>query len=144
VAAPSALFSTVPERDFAGFGMGDALNAKAVVDFFGFKKAEVSKIAQVSPSSVRWDDAIPQKVSERLQEIASIVNLVAGIFEGDIQKTVLWFRAPNPLLGDVSPRDMIRLGRYDKLRKFIISAIAESARSPSPPRKKATGAKAKG
>jgi hypothetical protein len=31
------------------------------------------------------------------------------------------------MLGDVSPRDMIRLGRFDRLRRFIISAMAERA-----------------
>ena len=30
-----------------------------------------------------------------------------------------------PLLDDVSPRDMIRLGRYERLRKFIIHAMTE-------------------
>lgn len=42
---------------------------------------------------------------------------------GDTDKTIVWFKAKNPLLGDVSPRDMIRLGRYARLRRFIISAM---------------------
>ena len=29
------------------------------------------------------------------------------------------------MLGDVSPRDMIRLGRYERLRKFIINAMID-------------------
>ena len=32
-------------------------------------------------------------------------------------------RQSNPLLGDISPRDMIRLGRFERLRKFIINAV---------------------
>jgi len=36
-------------------------------------------------------------------------------------------RAQNPLLGDVSPRDMIRLGRHDRLRRFIINAMMSKA-----------------
>jgi hypothetical protein len=51
--------------------------------------------------------------------------MVAQAFDGDIDKTVSWFRARNPLLGDVSPKDMIRLGRYERLRKFIINAMTE-------------------
>jgi len=39
----------------------------------------------------------------------------------------LWFRLPNPLLGDVSPRDMIRYGRYAKLQEFVMDALAENA-----------------
>ena len=72
---------------------------------------------------------------ERLEELAQTINMVAGVFAGDVNKTVAWFKARNPLLGDVSPRDMIRLGRYEKLRKFIINAMLESrgaARPTSP------------
>jgi hypothetical protein len=31
----------------------------------------------------------------------------------------------------VSPRDMIRLGRYERLRKFIINAMMERISQPS-------------
>jgi hypothetical protein len=47
---------------------------------------------------------------------------VAGYFEGDIEKTALWFRTPNPMLGNISPRDMIRFGRYKRLLKFVTEA----------------------
>ena len=50
-----------------------------------------------------------------------------GFFEGDVAKTALWFRLPNPLLGDVSPRDMIRYGRYARLQEFVVEALAENA-----------------
>ena len=84
-------------------------------------------MAQVAESSVRYDQEIPRKVRDRLEEIASIINMVAEVFEGDPAKTALWFKTSNPMLGDVSPRDMIRLGRYDKLRKFIVGARMEHA-----------------
>jgi len=87
------------------------------------KKADVGRIAAVAESSVRWDDNIPEAVLVRMEEIASTINLVAKQFSGDPEKTVAWFRARNPLLGDVSPRDMIRLGRYDRLRRFVIQAM---------------------
>lgn len=136
---PAPLFANVPSRDFMHFGEGATFNAKAVAEVLGLKKQEISKISQVAQSSVRFDDAIPLKVRERLEEIGSVVNLVAGIFDGDAAKTVLWFKSVNPLLGEVAPRDMIRLGRYDKLRKFIVSAIAEQTRS-LPTGKTRTGA----
>ena len=50
--------------------------------------------------------------------------MVAKVFDGDVEKTAVWFRARNPMLGDVSPRDMIRLGRFERLRKFIITAMS--------------------
>ena len=40
-------------------------------------------------------------------------------------KTKLWFQTPNPMLGNVSPRDMIRLGRYNKLVRFVTQAMEE-------------------
>jgi hypothetical protein len=116
------LFETVPE-DFLQFGHGKTFDAKKAAQFLSLKKADVSRIAAVAESSVRWDDNIPEAVQVRMEEIASTINLVARQFSGDPEKTVAWFRARNPLLGDITPRDMIRLGRYDRLRRFIIQAM---------------------
>ena len=49
-------------------------------------------------------------------ELEQLCEQVVGFFEGDVNRAALWFRLPNPLLGDVSPRDMIRYGRYAKLQ----------------------------
>lgn len=116
------LFDTVPQ-DLLQFGHGTNFDAKKTAQFLSLKKADVGRIASVSESSVRWDNNIPEAVLIRMEEIASTINLVAQQFSGDPEKTVAWFRARNPLLGDVSPRDMIRLGRYDRLRRFIIQAM---------------------
>ena len=62
---------------------------------------------------------------DRIQEWAVALNLVAQFFR-DEQKTVLWFKTPNPLLGDIAPRDMIRIGRFKKLRQFILQALSEN------------------
>ena len=107
------------------FGRGASFDAKRVQSLLNLKKEDVSRIASVSVKSVRYDDAIPEQVRERLEEIASTINMVAQTFGGDQEKTVSWFRSKNPVLGDVSPRDMIRLGRYDRLRKFIINAMMQ-------------------
>jgi hypothetical protein len=48
--------------------------------------------------------------------------------KGDVRKTVLWLTLPNPMLGNVSPRDMIRFGRYKRLSKFIANALSENRR----------------
>jgi len=74
-------------------------------------------------SAVRYDGHIPDQVRVRLEEIAATINLVAKQFDGDAAKTASWFKARNPLLGDVSPRDMIRFGRYQRLRSFIIQTM---------------------
>ena len=116
------LFDTVPE-DLLHFGHGKTFDAKKAAQFLSLKKSDVGRIAAVAESSVRWDNNIPEAVQVRMEDIASTINLVAKQFSGDPEKTVAWFRARNPLLGDVAPRDMIRLGRYDRLRRFIIQAM---------------------
>jgi uncharacterized protein (DUF2384 family) len=68
---------------------------------------------------------MPKELQERLMEWAVALNLVAQFFN-DEQKTVLWFRTPNPLLGDMTPRDMIRVGRFRKLVRFIQTALSEN------------------
>ena len=60
-------------------------------------------------------------------ELEQLCEHVVGFFEGDVAKTALWFRLPNPLLGDVSPRDMIRCGRYARLQQFVTDALADNA-----------------
>ena len=119
-----ALFDTAPP-DLMGFGLGSSFDAKSVQSFLSLKEEDVSRIADVSPKSVRFDDAMPVPIRERLQEIANTINLVARFFGGDADKTGTWFKTRNPLLGDISPRDMICLGRFQRLRKFIWLAMGD-------------------
>jgi hypothetical protein len=126
--AAAALFATVPTHDYADFGVGAAFQPKRVYDWLALKKEDAAHIASVSTQSIRWDDHMPTDVRDRFEEIGSIINMAAAALGGDIHKTSLWFRTPNPLLGDISPRDMVRLGRYMRLRKYILSASSESAR----------------
>jgi hypothetical protein len=60
-------------------------------------------------------------------ELEQLCEQVVEFFEGDVAKSALWFRLPNLLLGDISPRDMIRCGRYAKLQEFVVEALADSA-----------------
>lgn len=129
MATTRALFGTVAEKDYLGFWANQSLNARSVVEFLDLDKRDVAKLAGVAPSSVRFDHKIPREVSERLQEIANVCGLVAQFFGGDVAKTALWFKTENPLLGKISPRDMIRYGRYDKLRRFVMSALEENTAS---------------
>ncbi len=140
---PSAtgLFRTVADKDYLGFWANQTLQARQVADFLDFDKSDVAKVAQVALKSVRYDEKIPKDVLERLQEIANICSLVAQYFEGDAVKTALWFKTANPLFGNISPRDMIRFGRFEKLRRFIYAAIEENSASgvtPTPGHDEAT------
>ncbi len=122
----ASLFSTVPARDHLGFWANHGLDAQGVARFLSLDKREVARIADVSPASVRWDHKIPQEVLEHMTDIAVICSLVAQFFDGDAAKTQLWFQTKNPLLGNISPRDMVRYGRHEKLRRIVMDALNDN------------------
>jgi hypothetical protein len=125
-AMPSNLFSTVPAQDHLGFWADHGLEAQRVAKFLSLDKRDVAHLADVAPASVRWDHKIPQEVLQYLTEIAVICGLVAQFFQGDVTKTQLWFQTKNPLLGNISPRDMVRYGRHEKLRRVVMEALTEN------------------
>lgn len=126
--AQVAIFDTVPKNDlFNFFGKDNAVNGRRVVESLKFKKEDVATAANVPMTSVRYDGKMPADLEQRLIEWATALNLVGNYFQ-DINKTLLWFQVPNPHLGDYSPRDMIRLGRYNKLMRFIQTALDENTR----------------
>lgn len=47
-------------------------------------------------------------------------------FFNDIDKTYAWLKTKNPLLGDLSPLDLIKLGKGRKILKFVINCIDEN------------------
>ena len=51
---------------------------------------------------------------------------VVDYFKGDVGKATLWFNTSNPLLGGVSPLEMINIGREIRLQKFIDRAMEQS------------------
>ena len=113
---------TVPTHDYLHLLEGNT--PKKVVEFLDLSRSDISKAMKMDKESVRFDDQITKDLERRLYEIANICELMAGYFNGDIQKTALWFKIKNPVLGGITPRDMIRYGRYKKLELFIRNALA--------------------
>lgn len=109
-------------QDYLGLYRDDPPDYKRIAELVQLSKADLSKLAGVAKSSVRFDANIPVPVAERLREIANIANLVAEFFGGDARKVGLWFELPNPMLGSISPRNMIRAGRYKRLFSFVLDA----------------------
>lgn len=126
-AARSALFRTVPDTDFFHLFTDGVPDGEKVVKLLKYKKEDVSVAANIPIASVRYDSKMPTVLKERLTEWAIVLNLVAGFFN-DPEKTVLWFCMPNPLLGGMSPSNMIRIGRFKKLLNFIQTALDENQR----------------
>lgn len=122
-----ALFSNVPAKDYMHLFDAGNVNGKKVAEYLKYKKEDISVAASVPVSSVRYDDKMPDVLRQRMTEWAIAINLIAGFFN-DPEKTILWFNIPNPQLGDITPRDMIRLGRFNKLLKFIQSALKQNER----------------
>jgi len=121
-----ALFETVPKEDYLSLFSSGGTDYERVVDLLDFRKKDVARASNVALHSVRYDPPkMPKELRDRIQEWAVALNLVAQFFR-DEQKTVLWFKTPNPLLGDIAPRDMIKIGRFKKLRQFILQALSEN------------------
>lgn len=94
---------------------------KKLASYLEFSNQDMAKAADISENSVRYDSKrMPEKLKTRISEIANICELVAEHFEGDSERTALWFKSKNPILGGISPRDMIRFGRYQKLLQVIM------------------------
>jgi uncharacterized protein (DUF2384 family) len=126
MASPSTLFDTIPRNDYLSLFPESGTDYQKVVRLLDFKKADVARASNIAVQSVRYDHPkMPKELEERLIEWAVALNLVAQFFR-DEQKTVLWFKTPNPLLGDLTPRDMIKIGRFKKLRRFIQNALSEN------------------
>jgi predicted nucleotidyltransferase len=121
---PARIFSTIPRRDYLDFFPNGSFEPQRVVRFLALAKVDVARIAEVPLASVRFDRKIPASVLDRLVQIATVCGLVAQFFEGDRAQTSLWFKTQNPMLGQLSPRDMIRQGRIDRLRRFVLHALA--------------------
>ncbi len=122
------IFSNVAAEDYLSFFSHTKPRYNRIVNFLEFKNEDVSHAAGVPVSSVRYDAKIPIELQQRIREWAVLLNLVAQHFKGDRMKTMLWFTTPNPLLGNISPRNMIRFGRFSKLHKFIVTALEENKR----------------
>lgn len=118
------LFQNIPEKDYLSVSSRGHTDYTKVVKLLKFKTEDVAAATGVAVGSVRYDERIPQEVSERISEWGTLLNLVAQFFKGDEDKTLLWFSISNPMLGGVIPRDMIRGGRAKKLIKIVVNALS--------------------
>ncbi|MBN8480404.1 MAG: DUF2384 domain-containing protein [Xanthomonadales bacterium] len=113
-----------------GFHSGDSFHPELVPQllekYLDLPKRDVSRIAEVPKIDLEQIDDLPPLVLQRFEEIAQTMTDVANFFGGDIVRAAQWFKTRNPRLGDISPRDMIRMGKADRLRLFIVSSMSEN------------------
>jgi hypothetical protein len=68
-----------------------------------------------------------EELRKESELILDCVKKIEQFFKGDVHRARAWFKVPNPLLGQVSPDDMIAMHRVEKLHKFIALQMAENA-----------------
>lgn len=108
---------------------GRGLDYSRVADVVGLTNDDLSRVAQVAKSRVCFGNHIPPALKERRVQILHCFLQVAEHFDGNGQKASLWFKTTNPMLGGISPRDMIRFGRLSKLQRLILGALLENRQS---------------
>ncbi|MFQ5433157.1 MAG: hypothetical protein ACE5EN_11715 [Nitrospinota bacterium] len=118
------LFASVPQNDILNlFNSNGEPDAGRIANILNYKRKDVSVATDIPLERVRLESLrIPGELKERIREWGTAINLVANHFK-DEKKTILWFQTPNPMLGNVSPREMIMAGRFRKLLKFIQNAL---------------------
>lgn len=117
------IFSNIPEGDLFGIKSNNHFNYQEAAKFLGMNKKEVAKAAGLSESSIRYDERMPTDLKDFFMELISVLSIVSSQLKQDKEKTRLWFNMPNPMLGGVSPLQMILLGKHKKLMKFIQRSI---------------------
>jgi hypothetical protein len=128
-ATSKRLFANVPNDVFHLLKNSDPDAKRITTDFLRFKKEDVSIAANVPLPSVRYDTRMPEVLRERMMDWAVAINLVGSFFK-DERRTILWFQTPNPLMGNVSPKEMILAGRFRKLLEIIQTALEENQPAP--------------
>jgi hypothetical protein len=121
------LFGSIPNADPLGLFVDGQPRGQEIVGFLNLKNKEVAKAADVPVGSVRYDLKMPDILRDWLIQVGTAITLVAEFLKNK-NKTGLWFRTPNPLLGNLPPIDMIRMGRVRKLLTVIQTAIDENTR----------------
>ena len=119
------IMATVARTDPLHLHDNHGMNYRRVAEIVNLNRNDLSHMTAVKLDRVRFDRQIPKAIRIRLEEIANIISLVAEYFDGNAERTALWFRTKNPALGDTSPQDMLRMNRHNNLRSFILSAREE-------------------
>lgn len=63
---------------------------------------------------------------DKFTELVKAKWKVFRFFGTDFKKYFAWFETPNPLLGGISPNEMIKCGRIQKLVDLINTNLEES------------------
>jgi len=119
-----SLFNTVPSALPLLWNDQGRVQFEEVRKLLDLSKSDFARAARASQKQMADVLKIPKEIEERVRVWALVLEEVARFFDGDAKKTALWFNIPNPLLGEVSPRDMILYGRARKLLQIVRDEIS--------------------
>lgn len=106
-------------------------NYRYIMWVLGFTCIDISNMSGIPLNNVKFQirsgEKVPPLLKQCFRQWAELINSVAEFFGGDRTKTKLWFSLRNPCLGDISPREIILIGRYEKLLRFVINALSENS-----------------
>jgi hypothetical protein len=120
------LFSSIPSSDPFSLFQGGRPDGQQITQVLQLRTKDVARATKLSTGSIRYDLRMPALLEAWLREVATTATLVAEFFGGDRARTLLWFATPNPQLGEMTPLDMIKIGRVRKLLTFVQNALDEN------------------
>lgn len=120
VQVQNSLFSNIATTKIPAFYKENGeTDYKEISVFLQLSPDDLAKIAKISVKTIRFSGNIPLALKERMEEMKNICELVFEML-GSIEKTQLWFKTKNQMLGNTSPRDLLRFGRYQKLLDVLM------------------------
>ena len=115
-------FNTSIPNHFGLFDIEGEVNCEKTINSIQLSKDELAQSFQLSSNQLRFDRA-SKETKKVIAELAESIERVAEIFSGNKAKTKRWFNVPNPHFGNASPKDIIIIGRFERVKKFIFSNV---------------------
>jgi hypothetical protein len=84
-----------------------------------FLDISLNKLAKAIGVDTLRAERLGPIAEQRLQELASALELVAQSLDGNISKARFWINTPNLHLGGSVPKTLILLGKYRKVVDFV-------------------------
>ena len=112
---------TLPESVLGLFLSNGEVSVEKTCEFLEISKKQLAAAFGVSENVIR-PERMSQVTKDRFYKLAEAIERAALLLEKDANKTKLWFRLPNPNLGDISPRSLIIAKRSEVVLNFIDSA----------------------